>query len=178
MKKLFIKVLISVLALSAGIAVVKYFSPEKSLKPSFITNNNTKDPNAVPFSKQKEDSETFRLDSYKPIVISKINGSIEIEYADVTVTEVKVIRFATEQEDFDYRQLIIDESRRKLDIRIRKSSSLWSLLGMIPEERQNVIIKAPRGTRVITKCINGYVEERETHEGKTETRRNDYQCSQ
>lgn len=177
MKNIFIKIVIGVLALAFGIAVVKYFSPEKSLKPSFITNK-PKDSRAVPFSKQKEDSETFRLDSYKPIVISKINGSVEIEYTDVTITEVKVIRFVTEEEDFDYRHLVIDESRRKLDIRMRKSSGFWSLLGMIPEERQNVIIKAPRGTRVVTKCINGYVEERETLEGKTETRRKDYQCSQ
>jgi hypothetical protein len=175
MKKFLIKVLIGLLALCAGIAVVKYFSPETNVKPSFMANNNQV---ANDFSKQREERENFYLESYEPIIVSKINGWVEIEYADVTETEVKVIRYANNEDDFDYRNLVIGESRHKLQIRMKKSPSLWSALGFIPEERQRVIIKTPRGTRVTTNCINGTVEERETIEGRLEVKRNDYQCSQ
>jgi hypothetical protein len=174
-KKFFIKVLIGLLALSAGIAVVKYFSPQTNLKPSFMSNNNQV---ANDFSKQREERENFYLESYEPIVVSKINGWVEIEYANVTETEVKVIRYANNEDDFDYRNLVIGESRSKLQIHMKKSPSLWSVLGMIPEERQRVIIKTPRGTRVTTNCINGTVEERETINGTLETRSRNYQCSQ
>lgn len=176
MKRFLIKVVIGVLALCLGIAVVKYFSPQTSLKPAILTSNNQVVTNT--FSKQREQSDTFNLDSYQPIVVSKINGSVVVEYTDVKETEVKVVRSANSDEDFDYRKLVMGGTRGRLEVRMKKSASLWSLLGMIPEERQSVIIRTPHGTRVTTKCINGTVEERETVEGKLEVRTKNYQCSQ
>lgn len=175
MKSFLIKIVIGVLCLCAGIAVVKYISPREESQEVLQTNNSQP---VSAFSKQQEDRKTFALDSSKPIVVSKINGTVQIEYADVTETEVKVTRLANKDEDFGYRKLVLENARRKLEVRMKKSPSLWALLGMIPEERQNVIIRTPRGTKVLMKCINGTVEERETLDGKLEVKTRNYQCSQ
>jgi len=176
MKKFLIKILILAVALFLGLAVVKYFAPEKVSAPSFMNNSVSK--NNGNFSEKLERSKSFFLDAGEPIVVSKINGAVEIEYTDSTETEVKVIRTANNREDFDYRYLVIGESGRKLNVRMKNARSIRTLFGAIPEERQTVLIKTPRGTRVITNCINGTVEERELNGGEVVLKKESYQCSQ
>ncbi|GEM_PF-3380928 len=177
MKKFLIKVLILAVALFVGLAVVKYFSPEKVSAPSFMSKSvNNSDGN---FPEKIERRKTFFLDTGEPIIVSKINGAVEIEYADVSETEVKVTRSVNNREDFDYRYLVMAESGGKLNVRMKNARSIWALFGTFADERQTVLIKTPHGTQVITKCINGTVEEREVKEGGTIIiKKETYQCSQ
>jgi uncharacterized membrane-anchored protein YhcB (DUF1043 family) len=174
MKRFLLKICVAIIALILGIVIVRYISPKSSQVKVQSNPSNA----SASFSERREQSDTFFLDAGESVLVSNINGSVEIEYADATEVDVKVIRSANNQEDFDYRHVVLGESKRKLNVRMKKSPSLWALLGMIPEERQRVIIRVPRGTRVLTKCINGYTEERETREGKLKVKRTDSQCSQ
>ena len=178
MKRFLLKICVAIVALILGIVAVKYISPKSNQTEAQANQTNA----SASFSEQREQSDTFFLETNEFVLVSNINGSVEVEYTDIAEVDVRVIRSANKQEDFDYRRVVLGESRGKLDVRMRSAPSikrkLWGLLGTVPEERQRVIIKVPHGTMVSTKCINGYIEERETRDGKLEVKRKESQCSQ
>ncbi len=97
--------------------------------------------------------------SFKPgneVSISRINGSIAIETADIDHAELLVVRSAKTKEDLQYRKIQIEHTPGSLSIGVESDrKSVFSAFGKIPEGRQRVILKIPVKARLEVNGTNG-----------------------
>jgi hypothetical protein len=112
------------------------------------------------FPEREEIRGSYPLAPGAQVSILGINGSVDVETAEIETAEVHIVRSARQREDLEYRQVKIGHSPDSLIIKVenqRNRSVFFSLFGSTPEGRQRVMLKLPRRVELTTSGINGYV---------------------
>lgn len=112
----------------------------------------------VDFAEREEIRRSYTLKPGAEIIISNINGRVDVETADTDHAEVLIVRSAKKRDDLQFRKINIEHDPVQLRIRVEEDRrSLFSAFGSIPEGRQRVMLKLPRKVAVETNGVNGDV---------------------
>jgi len=112
----------------------------------------------VDFAEREEIRRSYTLKSGADVIVSGINGRVDVETAETDHAEVLIVRSAKKREDLQYRKINIEHDTSELRIRVEDDRrSVFSAFGSIPEGRQRVMLKLPRKVAFITNGVNGDV---------------------
>ncbi len=112
----------------------------------------------VDFPERQEIRRSYKLDPEANINVSRINGRVDIETAEIDHAEVLIVRSARKKEDFQFRKVNIEHTSEMLHIRVEEDRrSIFSEFGSIPEGRQRVMLKLPRKVALDINRVNGNV---------------------
>jgi hypothetical protein len=112
----------------------------------------------VDFAEREEIRRSYTLKPGADVIVSGINGRVEVETAETDHAEVLIVRSAKKHEDLQYRKIKIVHDPSELRIGLEGDRrSLFSSFGSIPEGRQRVTLKLPRKVAFITNNVNGDV---------------------
>jgi hypothetical protein len=110
------------------------------------------------FPEREEIRRTYTLKPGADVVVSGINGRVDVETAETDHAEVLIVRSAKKREDLQFRKIKIDHDPSELRIRVEEDRrSIFSAFGSIPEGRQRVMLKLPRKVAFTTNGVNGDV---------------------
>ncbi|HEY6403151.1 MAG TPA: hypothetical protein VI479_17155, partial [Blastocatellia bacterium] len=110
------------------------------------------------FAEHEEIRRSYTLKPDADVIVSGLNGRVNVETADTDHAEVLIVRSAKTREDLQYRKIKIDHDPSELHIYIEKDRrSFFSAFGPRPESRQRVILKLPRKVNFETHSVNGDV---------------------
>src|SRR5262249_25458945 len=110
------------------------------------------------FAEREEIRRSYTLKPGADVVVSGINGRVDVETAETDHAEVLIVRSAKKREDLQFRKIRIEHDPSELRIGLEGDRrSLFSQFGSIPEGRQRVILKLPRKVAFITEGVNGDV---------------------
>jgi hypothetical protein len=110
------------------------------------------------FAEREEIRRSYTLKPEADVIVSGINGRVNVETADTDHAEVLIVRSAKKREDLQYRKIKIDHDPSELRIYIENDRrSFFSAFGQRPESRQRVILKLPRKVNFETNHVNGDV---------------------
>lgn len=124
----------------------------------------------VDFAEREEIRRSYTLKPGAEVIISNINGRVDVETADTDHAEVLIVRSAKKRDDLKFRRVSIEHDPVQLQIRVEADRrSLFSAFGSIPDGRQRVILKLPRKVALDTNGVNGDVAIGEI-EGNVEVR--------
>lgn len=99
---------------------------------------------------------SYQFKPGKNLEISRINGSVDIQTADIDHAEILIVRSAKTREDMEYRQVRIENSEETLTIYVESDRrSIFSSIGRLPEGRQRVILKIPARASIEVHGVNG-----------------------
>jgi len=108
------------------------------------------------FAEREEIRRSYTLKPKADVIVSNINGRVDVETADIDHAEVLIIRSARKPEDLQFRKIKIDHDPSELRIRVEEDRrSIFSAFGSRPEGRQRVMLKLPRKVALETNGING-----------------------
>jgi len=112
----------------------------------------------VDFTEREEIRRSYTIKPGADVIVSGINGRVDVETAETDHAEVLVVRSAKKREDLQFRKIRILHDPGELRIGLEGDrQSVWSAFGSIPEGRQRVILKLPRKVAFITNGVNGDV---------------------
>lgn len=112
----------------------------------------------VDFVEREEIRRSYTLKPGAEVIISNINGRVDVETADTDHAEVLIVRSAKKRDDLQFRKINIEHDPVQLHIRVEEDRrSLFSAFGSIPEGRQRVMLKLPRKVAIETNGVNGDV---------------------
>jgi hypothetical protein len=107
-------------------------------------------------AEREEIRRSYRLKPKADVVVSGINGRVDVETADIDHAEVLIVRSAKKPEDLQFRKVKIVHDPSELRIGVEGDRrSLFSAFGSVPEGRQRVILKLPRKVSFITHGVTG-----------------------
>jgi hypothetical protein len=110
------------------------------------------------FAEREEIRRSYTLNSGADVVVSGLNGKVDVETADTDHAEILIVRSAQKREDLQYRKIKIDHDPSELRISVEDDRrSFFSAFGNSPEGRQRVILKLPRKINFETNRGNGDV---------------------
>jgi len=110
------------------------------------------------FAEREEIRRSYTLKSGADVIVSGINGRVDVETADTDHAEVLIVRSAKKREDLQFRKINIEHDPSELSIRVENDRrSVFSAFGSRPETRQRVMLKLPRKVRLETSVVNGDV---------------------
>jgi hypothetical protein len=110
------------------------------------------------FAEREEIRRSYTLNSGADVVVSGINGKVDVETANTDHAEILIVRSAKKREDLQYRKIKIDHDPSELRISVEDDRrSFFSAFGNSPEGRQRVILKLPRKINFETNRGNGDV---------------------
>jgi hypothetical protein len=110
------------------------------------------------FAEREEIRRSYTLNSGTDVVVSGMNGKVDVETADTDHAEILIVRSAKKREDLQYRKINIAHDPRELRISVEDDRrSFFSAFGSSPEGRQRVILKLPRKINFETNRVNGDV---------------------
>ena len=110
------------------------------------------------FAEREEIRRSYTLKPKADVVVSDINGRVDVETADIDHAEVLIVRSAKKLEDLQFRKIKIEHDPSELRIRVEEDRrSIFSAFGSIPEGRQRVLLKLPRKIAFIASGVNGDV---------------------
>ncbi len=111
------------------------------------------------FSEKDEVNQSYKLSPGARVEVSRIDGPVEIETADIETAEVHVIRSARNKEDLEHRKVSIEGTPTSLIIRGDKDEmkGIFSIFGPHIRVRQHVMLRLPRKIALETSGINGTV---------------------
>jgi hypothetical protein len=110
----------------------------------------------VDFAEREEIRRSYTLKPGADVIVSGINGRVDIETAETDHAEVLIVRSAKKREDLQFRKIKIVHDQNELRIGVEGDRrSFFSSFGSIPEGRQRVILKLPRKVAFITNGVNG-----------------------
>ncbi|MGH9939346.1 MAG: hypothetical protein ACREAM_24150 [Blastocatellia bacterium] len=121
-----------------------------------------KDDEGFDLPEREEVRKTLKLAPEKVVFVREIEGRVRVETADADIAEVLVVRSARKREDLRYRRVIIREDE-SLYIKVENDGERASSLDSVPESRERVILKLPRGADLRIHEINGGVTVGETN---------------
>ncbi|HKE04733.1 MAG TPA: DUF4097 family beta strand repeat-containing protein, partial [Blastocatellia bacterium] len=108
------------------------------------------------FAEREEIRRSYTLKPNADVVVSNINGRVDVETADIDHAEVLIVRSAKKPQDLQFRKIKIDHDPSELRIRVEEDRrSIFSAFGSRPEGRQRVMLKLPRKVALETNGING-----------------------
>jgi len=112
----------------------------------------------VDFAEREEIRRSYTLKPGADVIVSSINGRVDVETAETDHAEVLVVRSARKREDLQFRKIRILHDPGELRIGLEGDRrSFFSAFGSIPEGRQRVMLKLPRKVAFITNGVNGDV---------------------
>src|SRR5262245_24091661 len=112
----------------------------------------------VDFAEREEIRRSYTLKPGADVIVSGINGRVEVETAETDHAEVLIVRSAKKREDLQFRKIKIVHDPSELRIGLEGDRrSIFSAFGSIPEGRQRVTLKLPRKVAFITNNVNGDV---------------------
>jgi hypothetical protein len=110
------------------------------------------------FAEREEIRRSYTLKPGAEVIVSGINGRVDVETAEIDHAEVFIVRSAKKREDLQYRKIKIDHDQSELRIRVEEDRrSIFSAFGSVPEGRQRVMLKLPRKVAFQTNGVNGDV---------------------
>lgn len=110
------------------------------------------------FTAREEIRRSYTLKPNADIIVSGVNGKVDVETAETDHAEVLIVRSAKKPEDLQYRKIKIVHDPAELRIRVEDDRrSIFSAFGSIPEVHQRVTLKLPRKVAFITNGVNGDV---------------------
>jgi hypothetical protein len=113
----------------------------------------------VDFTEREEIRRSYTLKPSADVIVSGINGRVEVETADTDHAEILIVRSAKKREDLQFRKVRIEHDPSELRIGLEGDRrSVFSSFGSIPEGRQRVILKLPRKVAFTTNGVNGDVD--------------------
>ena len=120
------------------------------------------------FAEREEIRRSYTLKPGADVVVSGINGKVDVETADTEHAEILIVRSAKKRDDLQYRKIKIDHDPSELRIYVEDDRrSFFSAFGKSPEGRQRVILKLPRKFNFETHGVNGNVSVGEIEGGVT-----------
>ncbi len=127
------------------------------LRMAEVSAQNHHQENGNVFGEREEIRQTFRLAPDARVEVSGIQGSVEIETANIEVVEINIVRSAQSRKDLDEYKIGIENDSRSLIIRgeTRRSSSSLSLG---PDVQHQVKIRLPRRVNLSIKNVAGKVQ--------------------
>ncbi|MGE0131115.1 MAG: hypothetical protein AB7U82_23805 [Blastocatellales bacterium] len=112
----------------------------------------------VDFAEREEIRRSYTLKPGADVIVSGINGRVDIETADTDHAEVLIVRSAKKREDLKFRKINIEHDPVQLHIRVEEDRrSIFSAFGSRPDGRQRVMLKLPRKVAIETNGVNGDV---------------------
>jgi hypothetical protein len=112
----------------------------------------------VDFAEREEIRRSYTIKPGAAVIVSNMNGRVDVETAETDHAEVLIVRSAKKREDLQFRKIKIVHDPGELRIGVEGDRrSVWSAFGSIPEGRQRVILKLPRKVAFITNGVNGDV---------------------
>jgi hypothetical protein len=106
----------------------------------------------------KEIHESYKLQPGAEVMVSGINGKVEIETSDTDTAEIFIEREARNPEELSRRQIIIEHTDKNLTVRgERKNSGFWSFLTDHGNASEHVTLKLPRKISLEARGVNGHV---------------------
>ncbi|MGH9755721.1 MAG: DUF4097 family beta strand repeat-containing protein [Blastocatellia bacterium] len=110
------------------------------------------------FTEREEIRRSYTLKPNADVIVSGVNGRVDVETADIDHAEVLIVRSAKKPEDLQFRKIKIEHDPNELHIRVDDDRrSFFSAFGSIPEGRQRVMLKLPRKIAFTTNGVNGDV---------------------
>lgn len=110
------------------------------------------------FAEREEIRRSYTLKLGADVIVSGINGRVDIETAETDHAEVLIVRSAKKPEDLQFRKINIEHGPSELRISVEDDRrSFFSALGSTPDGRQRVMLKLPRKIAFITNGVNGDV---------------------
>jgi DUF4097 and DUF4098 domain-containing protein YvlB len=110
------------------------------------------------FVEREEIRRSYALKPGADVIVSGINGKVDVETADTDHAEVLIVRLAKKREDLQFRKIKIDHDPSELRISVEDDRrSFFSAFGSSPEGRQRVTLKLPRKINFETDRVNGDV---------------------
>ncbi|HZF37405.1 MAG TPA: DUF4097 family beta strand repeat-containing protein [Blastocatellia bacterium] len=110
------------------------------------------------FAEREEIRRSYTLKPGADVIVSGINGRVNVETADTDHAEILIVRSAKKREDLQFRKVNIDHDPSELRISVENDRrSIFSAFGSRPEGRQRVMLKLPRKVRLESNGVNGDV---------------------
>src|SRR5215831_13107505 len=110
------------------------------------------------FAEREEIRRSYTLKPGADVMVSGINGRVDVETAETDHAEVLIVRSAKKREDLQFRKIKIEHDPSELRVRVEDDRrSIFSAFGSRPEGRQRVMLKLPRKVRLETNGVNGDV---------------------
>lgn len=110
------------------------------------------------FAEREEIRRSYTLKPNADVIVSGINGRVDVETADIDHAEVLIVRSAKKPEDLQFRKIKIEHDPSELRIRVENDRrSFFSAFSSIPDGSQRVMLKLPRKIAFITNGVNGDV---------------------
>jgi hypothetical protein len=110
------------------------------------------------FAEREEIRRSYTLKPGADVIVSGINGRVDVETAETDHAEILIVRSAKKREDLQYRRIKIDHDPSELRISVENDRrSIFSAFGSRPEGRQRVMLKLPRKVRLESNGVNGDV---------------------
>jgi hypothetical protein len=110
------------------------------------------------FPEREEIRRSYTLKPGADVIVSGINGRVDVETAETDHAEVLIVRSAKRREDLQFRKIKIEHDPSELRIGLEGDRrSVFSAFGSIPEGRQRVTLKLPRKVAFTTNNVNGDV---------------------
>lgn len=110
-------------------------------------------------SERDEIRQSYRLQQgARSVVVTNIDGSVDIETTDGDEAEVYVVRSARNRDDLKHDRVFIEQTPEGLVV--RGETNQWRPWNMVQRTkvRQQVTLKVPRQVDVTTKNVNGRVK--------------------
>jgi hypothetical protein len=103
--------------------------------------------------------QSYRLpQGARSVVVTDINGSVDIETTAGDTAEVYVLRTARKREDLQHQRVFVEQTPEGLEVRGETNRwRPWNLVQRTKVEQQ-VILRVPRQVDVITKNVNGQIK--------------------
>src|SRR5262245_55718983 len=110
------------------------------------------------FAEREEIRRSYTIKPGADVIVSGINGRVDVETAETDHAEVLIVRSAKKRDDLQFRKIRIVHDPNELRIGLEGDRrSFFSAFGSIPEGRQRVILKLPRKVAFTTNNVNGDV---------------------
>jgi hypothetical protein len=110
----------------------------------------------VDFAEREEIRRSYTLKPGADVIVSGINGRVDVETAETDHAEILIVRSAKKREDLQFRKIKIAHDPNELRIGLEGDRrSFFSAFGSIPEGRQRVMLKLPRKVAFTTNNVNG-----------------------
>ena len=110
------------------------------------------------FPEREEIRRSYSLKPGAEVIVSGMNGRIDVETAETDHAEVLIVRSAKSREDLQFRKINIEHDPSELRIRVEQDRrSIFSAFSARREGRQRVVLKLPRKVEFKTDGINGNV---------------------
>lgn len=112
----------------------------------------------IDLAEREEIRRSYSLKPAANVIVSGINGRVDVETAETDHAEVLIVRSAKNREDLQFRKINIDHDPTELRIRVEDDRrSIFSAFSSRREARQRVVLKLPRKAMFETNNVNGNV---------------------